>query len=50
MSEPYKFAYNLSQRLDIRSWNKHVVLQNFSIYSIYLFYFLKAVTWNDKFE
>ena len=31
-SEPHKFGLNLSQRLDLRSSNKHVDLQNFSIY------------------
>ena len=31
-NEPHKFALNLSQRLDLRSSNKHVVLQNLSIY------------------
>ena len=31
-SEPHKFVLNLSQRLDLRSSNKHVALQNFSIY------------------
>ena len=31
-SEPYKFVFDLSQRLDLRSSNKHVVLQNLSIY------------------
>ena len=32
MNEPHKFILNLSQRLDIRSSNKHVALQNLSIY------------------
>ena len=27
-NEPHKFALNLSQRLDLRSLNKHVTLQN----------------------
>ena len=27
-NEPHKFALNLSQRLDLRSSNKHVTLQN----------------------
>ena len=31
-NEPQKFALNLSQRLDLRSLNKHVTLQNLSIY------------------
>ena len=30
-NEPHKFALNLSQRLDLRSSDKHVVLQNSSI-------------------
>ena len=30
-NEPYKFALNLSQRLDFRSSNKNVALQNLSI-------------------
>ena len=32
ISEPHKFVLNLSQTLDIRSLNKHVALQNLSIY------------------
>ena len=32
MNEPHKFVYNLSQKLDLRSSNKHVALQNLSIY------------------
>ena len=31
-NEPHKFALNLSQRLDLRSSNKIVALQNVSIY------------------
>ena len=31
-NEPHKFALNLSQRLDLRSSNKHVTLQSLSIY------------------
>ena len=31
-NEPNKFVLNLSQRLDLRSSNKHVALQNLSIY------------------
>ena len=27
-NEPHKFVLNLSQRLDLRSSNKHVTLQN----------------------
>ena len=31
-NEPHKFVLNLSQRLDLRSSDKHVALQNPSIY------------------
>ena len=31
-NEPHKFILNLSQRLDLRSSDKHVPLQNLSIY------------------
>ena len=31
-NEPYKFVLNLSKRLDLGSLNKHVALQNLSIY------------------
>ena len=31
-NEPRKFALNLSQRLSLRSWNKHVDFQNVSVY------------------
>ena len=31
-NEPHKFLLNLPQRLDLRSTNKYVVLQNLSIY------------------
>ena len=31
-NKPHKFVLNLSQRLDFRSSNKHVALQNLSIY------------------
>ena len=34
MSEPHKFVPNLSQGLDLKSWNKQVALQNLSIYYI----------------
>ena len=58
-NEPHKFALNLSQRLDLRSSNKHLVLQNLSIYYIwknirqhYKNSKLKIIapTWNDEFE
>ena len=31
-NQPHKFVLNLSQRLDLRSSNKHVALQNLFIY------------------
>ena len=58
-NEPHKFVLNLSQRLDLRSSNQHVTLQNLSIYytwkNIWKQYKnnkLKtlAPTWNDEFE
>ena len=30
--EPHTFFLYLSQRLDFRGWNKHIALQNLSIY------------------
>ena len=30
--EPHKFVFNLPQRLDLRSSNKHVAFQNLCIY------------------
>ena len=58
-NEPHKFVLNFSQRLDLRSSNKHFALQNLSIYytqkkirkqckSNKLK--IKAPTWNDEFE
>ena len=32
INEPYKFVLNLLQRLGLKSSNKHIALQNFSIY------------------
>ena len=32
MDEPHKFGLNLSQRLDLRSSDKHIALQRWSIY------------------
>ena len=58
-SELHKFILNLSQRLDLRSLNKHVNLQNLSIYyswknlrQQYKNHKLKIATpaWNDEFE
>ena len=31
-NEPHKLVFNLLQQLDLRSLNKHVALQNLSIY------------------
>ena len=58
-NEPHKFVLNLPQILDLRSSDKHVVLQN-----LYIYYAWKnigkqyknnklkiiAPTWNDEFE
>ena len=58
-NEPHKFALNLSQRLDLRGSNKHVALQNLSIYCTwknirkqYKDNKLKIITptWNDELE
>ena len=58
-NEPQKFVLNLSQRIDLRSSNKHVILQNVSVYytwknikQLYKNNELKilALTWNDEFE
>ena len=59
MNEPHKFVFNLSQRLDLRSSNKHVALQNLLIYykwkNISKQHKNKklriiASTWNDELE
>ena len=58
-NEPHKFALNLSQRLDLRSLNKNVALQNLSIYHTRQQYKKQyknsklniiAPIWNDEFE
>ena len=58
-NEPHKFALNFSQRLDLKSSNKHVTLQNLSIYYTwknirrqYKNNKLKVIapTWNDEFR
>ena len=58
-NELHKFVRNLSKRLDLRTSNKHVVLQNLSIHYTwkrirkqYKNNNLKIIapTWNDKFE
>ena len=57
--ELHKFVFNLSQRLDLKSSNKHVALQNLSIYYTwknirkqYKNHKLKIIapTWNNEFE
>ena len=59
MNEPHKFVVNLSQRLDLKSSNKHVALQNLCIY--YMWKNIRkryknnkikiiAPIWNDEFE
>ena len=59
MDEPHKFFLYLSQRLDLRNLNKHVALQNVSVYYTwknirkqYKSNKLKIIasTWNDEFE
>ena len=58
-NEPHKLIRNLSQRLDLRSSGKHVVLQNLSINDTWKNIRKKyrnnklkiiAPTWNDEFE
>ena len=58
-NEPHKFVLNLSQRLNLISSNKHVSLQNLSIYYTwkntrkqYKNNKLKIIapTWNDEFQ
>ena len=46
MNEPHKFVLNLSQRLDLRSSNKYVALQNFSIY--YMWKNIKKIYKNNN--
>ena len=33
-NEPHKLVFNMSQKLDLRSSNKHVAPQNLSIYNV----------------
>ena len=58
-NEPHKFVLNLSERLDVRSSNKHIALQNLPIYYMwkntrkqYKNNKLKIIapTWSDEFE
>ena len=58
-NEPHKFVLNLSQRLDLRSSDKHVALQKLSVYYTWKNIRKKyknnklkiiAPTWNDELE
>ena len=58
-NESYKFVLNLSQRLDLRSSDKHISLRNLSIYYTWENirkqyknnkFKIIAPTWNDEFE
>ena len=48
-NEPHKFVFNFSRRLDLRSSDKHVALQNLPIYCSWK-NIRKHSTWNDEFE
>ena len=59
INEQHKFVLKLSQRLDFKSSNKHVDLQNLSIYDIWKSVIKQyknkklkiiASTWNNEFE
>ena len=59
INEPHKSILNLSQRLDLRSWNKHFALQSLFVYQTWKNIRkqhknnkLKIIarTWNDEFE
>ena len=56
-NEPHNFVFKLSHLLDLRSSNKHAVLQNLSIYYLWKNIEkqyknnklkIKALTWNDN--
>ena len=47
-SEPYRFKYNLIDKLDLRNPNKNMVLANLSIY--YTFKNVKSIYKNNKFK
>ena len=58
-NEPHKFLLNLSQRLDLRRPDKHVAIQNLSVYYTLKYIRKKyknnklkiiAPTWNNKFK
>ena len=58
-NEPHTFFLNLSQKLDLRSSNKHIALQNLSIYYTWKNigkqyknnkHKIMDLTWNDEFE
>ena len=59
MNKPHKFFLSLSERLDLKSSNKHIALQNLSIYYMwknirkqYKNNRLKIIAprWNEEFE
>ena len=59
MNKPHKFFLSLSERLDLKNSNKHIALQNLSIYYMqknirkqYKNNRLKIIAprWNDEFE
>ena len=47
-SEPYRFKYNLIDKLDLKNPNKNMALANLSIY--YTWKKISAPTWNDTFD
>ena len=47
-SEPYRFKYNLIDKLDLKNPNKNMALANLSIY--YTWKKISALTWNDTFD
>ena len=47
-SEPYRFKYNLIDKLDLRNPNKNMTLTNLSIY--YTWKNVKSVYKNNKFK
>ena len=56
-SEPYKFKYDLIDKLDLRNPNKNMALANLSIYytwknvkSTYNKFKISAPTWNETFD
>ena len=47
-SEPYRFKYNLIDKLDLRNLNKNLALVNLSIY--YTWKNVKSIYKNNKFK